>query len=135
MMFDSADAFSATVDATVLTRDGGSQAIKCVAGDREKLHGATVNAVKLEGDDFWRVFVLKKPNGELTSYTKSTGKDTDGMSLFHYIDSQYKSVRWSRCHLKDNDWTNMTRSNWETAANARMMSPAERRYQKLGIKK
>jgi hypothetical protein len=112
-----------TVPAVVRLRNGGIQTIICSYLDFWKIDGMLVHPF-LDNRWDWRLFVLEDPKGNRTDYErKSTGELTDGKSFHHYISPQYKQ----KLHFRNNEWTDLTRGNWETYREANQGSPAERR--------
>jgi len=132
LMYTSAEVFAETTAAVHDFRTGEIHAVKCSAFDYEKINGATIT-VFMDENGLNRVFVKKKPDGTLTDYEKTNGHLTDGIGFFHYLD-RYKKGHWSKYHFTNNDWTDMTRGNWETPKAKNQGSPAERRYRKLGVR-
>ncbi len=107
------EGFITLTTATVRLHDGGTQVVKCWAGDKEKLDGCLIKPF-FDDTNRWRVFVREDQNEEPTDYEKDNGHLTDGVGLFHYL-NKMGTARWCKCHFINNDWTDMTRGNWDTA--------------------
>lgn len=107
-----------TVTVDVLLWNGDDALVECSLIDAPRIEGITIKPF-LDNQFNYQVFVLKDNNGESTNYEKPNGKLVTGKSIFHFMGRYLKQ----NYHLKDNDWKNLTRQNWEPRPT---LSPQER---------
>jgi len=116
------DVAMGVVSATIILVKGGVQQVQCSRIDFDKLDGVLAHPF-LDNNWNWQLFVIEDPNGNPTGWERANGKITNGKSFFHYLSMDY----YHKYHLKDNEWTNLTRQNWEPRPS---LSRAERRIQR-----